>query len=230
MNLFQIKIIAIVSMVIDHIGLFFFPQYEIFRIIGRIAFPLFAWFIANGARYTHNIKTYALRLFAFALISQIPFTLANLQIGNPLWYQNVIFTLFFGLLSIIIIKNTKNKFFWILGALVCAALAGVLNSDYGAAGVFSIIAFYLFFDNMTYMFFAQSIILFVLPLFVFLTENSLHMGLSSFYPASQIEGFGLLSLFFISLYNKKRGLPTKYLFYYFYPIQYIVIFILKLIM
>src|SRR5207244_4281126 len=96
----QIKILAIICMIIDHVGLFFFPEYTLFRIVGRIAFPLFAWLIANGAHFTRNIRAYLTRLFALAVISQLPFTLANQQIGAPLLYLNVVFTLSLGLLAI----------------------------------------------------------------------------------------------------------------------------------
>ena len=73
MTSFQIKLLAIITMVIDHVGLFFFPHLQIFHIIGRLAFPLFAWLIAKGAKYTENINHYLFRLFVFALLSQVQY-------------------------------------------------------------------------------------------------------------------------------------------------------------
>ena len=67
-----LKLVAILSMLTDHIGLFFFPQIEIFRVVGRIAFPLFAFGVAVGCYYTKNIKKYTIRLLVFALFSTIP--------------------------------------------------------------------------------------------------------------------------------------------------------------
>lgn len=65
-----LKLIAVVSMLIDHIGSAFFPQYPVFRWIGRLAFPIFAYCLTVGLLYTRNIKRYLVRLGVFALISQ----------------------------------------------------------------------------------------------------------------------------------------------------------------
>src|SRR5205085_4973530 len=97
MTTFQIKLIAIIAMVIDHIGLFFFPHILLLRIIGRLAFPLFAWLIANGAHHSKNPTKYLTRLFLFALLAQIPFILINRLIDPSFWELNVLFTLFLGL-------------------------------------------------------------------------------------------------------------------------------------
>lgn len=220
----HIKIIAVVTMVIDHIGLFFFPHLIILRYIGRIAFPLFAWLIANGAYHTHDIKKYASRILILALISQIPFTLANQRIGEPFLYLNVLFTLFLGLLAIYTIKNINNKFLWLPIALGYAEIANLLHTDYRAAGVLSIIAFYVFFKNKKLMILSQAVILFILPFIILLTEQIKKIDLSTLYMDSLIESYGLLGLFFIFLYKNKKETPTmKYFFYVFYPLQYIII-------
>ena len=65
-----IKLIAIIAMTVDHIGGAFFPEYPVFRWIGRIAFPLFCYCLTVGMLYTHDIKKYLLRLGTFAFISQ----------------------------------------------------------------------------------------------------------------------------------------------------------------
>ena len=65
-----LKLIAILSMVIDHVGSAFFPQYPVFRWIGRLAFPIFAYCLTVGLLYTHDIKKYLIRLGIFALVSQ----------------------------------------------------------------------------------------------------------------------------------------------------------------
>lgn len=69
----MIKLIAVITMIIDHIGVVFFPQYTILRIIGRIAMPLFAYCIARGFFYTNNKGKYFAYMIAFAAISQVPF-------------------------------------------------------------------------------------------------------------------------------------------------------------
>jgi hypothetical protein len=225
MTTFHLKIIAIVTMVIDHVGLFFFPHLLWPRLIGRIAFPLFAWLIANGAKHTRDIRAYGIRLLALALVSQIPFTLANLQIGGPLLYLNVVFTLFLGLLAIYAIQTTRHIALQSLAVFACAALANLVHADYGAAGVLSIVAFYVFFDRKVLLVLSQTIILGLLPTLVSHLEFTLGMSLSLVYIGSIYEIFSLAALGFILAYNGQLGIRANQLFYYFYPLQYVLLYI-----
>ena len=75
MSSFVLKIIAIISMFIDHIGYAIFGKLSYFNYIGRLAFPIFAFQISEGYVHTKNLKRYFFRLFLFALISQVPFML-----------------------------------------------------------------------------------------------------------------------------------------------------------
>ena len=75
-NTFTLKCIAIISMLIDHIGMVLFPEQLIFRMIGRLAFPIFAYVLVEGFFYTKNINKYLLRLGVFAIVSEVPFDLA----------------------------------------------------------------------------------------------------------------------------------------------------------
>lgn len=214
MTAFQIKMLAIITMVIDHIGLFFFPQIIWLRMIGRLSFPLFAWLIANGARHTHNIRAYLIRLLLFALIAQLPFFLANRRIDPNFFTLNVLFTLFLGLVVIFFIKRTQNPSLWVFITVVSSAAAQLLHTDYGAVGVVMVVLFYLFFKNFRSMLIAQSLLMLGMVLFVW----GDWMGL--------LEPLGLVSLLFISLYNSKPGPKAKYLFYIFYPLQYVVFYYL----
>lgn len=225
MTTFHIKLIAIATMVIDHVGLFFFPQFIILRIIGRIAFPLFAWLIANGAIHTRDIRQYGLRLFVLAVVSQIPFALANTYYGGPLFYLNVVFTLVAGLLAIYAIRTLENRFMQALAVFGAAMLANLIHADYGAAGVLSIVAFYLFFHRKWLMVISQTLILGVFPALVGYLEVALPAPLSFFYISSYVEAYGLLALGFIALYNGQIGIRANALFYYFYPIQYALIYL-----
>ena len=100
MTSFTLKIIALVTMFIDHLGYAITGHFSFFNYIGRIAFPIFAFQISEGYKHTKNLKKYFLRLGLFALISQVPFSLFLLKYhGNP-FGLNVFFTLFLGLLAI----------------------------------------------------------------------------------------------------------------------------------
>lgn len=217
MNVFVLKLLAITTMVIDHIGLFFFPQELVFRMIGRLAFPLFAWLIANGAYHTRNIRTYVLRIFLLALVSQVPYLLANRQVDPSFSSLNVLFTLGLGLTAIMFIQRTNNRQAWVLIAVICGGVAHLLQADYGMFGVFMTVCFYLFFNNFKFLLLSQ-LLLFLIPYF-FLAE----------YRGGSIEPIGFVALLFVWLYNKKQGLKAKYLFYVFYPVQYVVIYLLKLV-
>ncbi len=211
MSALQIKIIAIIAMVIDHMGLFFFPQFVWLRFIGRLAFPLFAWLIANGARHTHNIKRYLIRLFLFAFLSQVPFTLANRLIDPHFQDLDVLFTLFLGLVAIWGIQKMKYWVERLVIIFVCIAAAQILQTDYGGFGVAVVVTFYLFYTNFKRLVGAQ-IVLFFLSCFIL----------------SPVEVFGLVALVFISMYNNQPGFRAKYLFYVFYPMQYVLYYVFLL--
>lgn len=92
-----LKILALATMLVDHIGYMFFPNEMLFRIIGRLAFPIFAYQIATGYSRTSNLKKYVLRLSLFALITQIPYSFFNPDIKfNPIHF-NVLFTFIVGI-------------------------------------------------------------------------------------------------------------------------------------
>lgn len=230
MNTFNIKLIAIATMIVDHVGLFFFPQIFLLRVIGRLSFPLFAWLIANGAIHTKNINAYAIRLFLLAIISQIPFSFANQLKNIPFEGLNIVFTLFLGLAAIMIVKKTSKKYLWFSIAIGASFIANILNVNYGAAGVLSIIAFYLFYKKLDKMIFSQILILLVFPYLILFFEILCHLDLSFYYMNSYYEFFGIFSLLFIAKYNGKEGYKAKYLFYSFYPLHYVAILFLKLLL
>jgi hypothetical protein len=228
MSIFKIKIIGILSMFIDHIGLFLAPTQIVPRMLGRLAFPLFAWLIANGAYHTKNINSYLKRLFVFALVSQVPFHYAN-KLVNPEFNQlNIMFTLFIGLFGIKLIKESKNKYKWSLIIFVSAVVGHVLNVDFGAIGVLSIIFFYIYFKNKKMMILSQSIIYLLQPLYRVIeyqqTDTSTILLYYIYYTP-----FVLSTLVLIFAYNNKQGRKMKYFFYLFYPLHFVFFYLLKVI-
>lgn len=133
-----VKIIALVFMIIDHIGVAFFPKVYELRILGRIAFPLFAWGMVTGAVYTRNIWKYALRVLIVGVIAQPCYKYAM----NHDWGElNVFATLLLGLLGIAAIR--ENRFgsrYW--GPVLAVLLACAIKMDYGFQGVLFILLLY----------------------------------------------------------------------------------------
>ena len=174
-------------------------------VIGRIAFPLFCFLLIEGFLHTKDIKKYAIRLLAFAFISEIPFDFAIR--GKILEFngQNIFFTLFIGLLILIALEKLKKKLLKpqlmqmnvvILGMIV----AFFLKTDYGAMGVLLIAILYLFKDNKQYRLLLSAGLLII-------TGNPL--GILAFVPTQ--------------FYNGQRGLESKYAFYIFYPLHLLLL-------
>lgn len=127
----MLQLLAMSTMLIDHIGYLFFPSEVTWRIIGRIAFPLYAYGIVLGYRYTRNIKKYMLRLFILAIISQVPFSLAF----DETFALNVIVTLFLSLLVIYLLDQQESRFMKAFILIISILLMMIIPMDYGAYGL-----------------------------------------------------------------------------------------------
>ena len=221
MNSFVLKIIACFCMFCDHIGNVLFDKITVFNYIGRFAFIIFAFQIVQGYLHTHNIKNYIKRLFIFALISQIPFMLFYHFVMSG-FTINVIFTLLFGLL-VILIYDKYHKFVGVASCLLLGLVAEVCNFDYGFFGVFIIFIFYLLRDKKLIM-----SIVFILSVILKYYSSIIKYGIPISYvfsgnPYSMCMYFSFLAIIPILLYNGKKGKDAKYLFYIFYPIHLLVL-------
>ena len=128
-----LKLIACVTMLIDHVGAVFFPQNLWLRVIGRLAFPIYCFLLAEGSRYTRNPAKYALRLFIGLLLAEIPFDLA--LYGQISWaHQSVMFTL---LLAFFLAHAMKKLPLWgkLLVVIPFYFAAELLHTDYGGLGI-----------------------------------------------------------------------------------------------
>ena len=216
-----LKIIAMAAMLIDHIGaavlvrmirstgdMSLYEGYTILRKIGRIAFPIFCFLLVEGFMHTSDKKKYAIRLGTFALLSEIPFDLAFQSQMIDFKYQNVFFTLLLGLLAMMgyqyieekyPIRNLQVIFMELLTVGIFMVIAELWKTDYGANGVLCILLLYIFRGKIFYPLTAGWVIY-----------------LSNF---AAIYGF-LLTL----LYNGKRGISLKYVFYLFYPVHLLILY------
>ncbi len=223
MNAFQLKLLAIISMVIAHAGLFFFGDPLWMYAIGRLAFPLFAFLLAIGARHTKNASNYLRRLLIFGVISQVPFIFASRIIDPSYWVLNIFFTLFLGLLAIEWTKN-KKPFLKITIISIFFIAGYVLGVDYGGLGVLSVVAFYYFTTSRIKTVISQFVIFSFIQLVLLITiaQQNPQALINPLY----FIPYATLSLIPIFFYTGKEGRRMKYLFYVFYPLQYVVIFIL----
>lgn len=223
-----LKMIAVITMLADHIGaviverMLYGPEGTensaytqlqqldaLLRGIGRISFPIFCFLLVEGFLHTHKLRAYALRLFLFGLLSEIPFDLA---FRGKIWdtgCQNVFFTLLIGLLTmwsfqIIGEQQYRSATFSCLLKAV-ALLAGIaltegLRTDYAGEGIVCIMVLYICRKNRLW----QSL-----------------AGAVSFYwelPAP-------LAFLPVLFYNGSWGIKMKYFFYVFYPVHLLLLYL-----
>ena len=207
-----LKVIAMISMVIDHVALYLMEHgtvlYETMRCIGRIAFPVFTFLIAEGFIHTRSRYRYFFTLLGFAVISEIPWYLLN---GADRTH-NVMFTLALGVATLMVLENLLQRnmvlgFFWTLGMAGFASWFGV---DYEWRGILIIVFFYLFNGF----------------------EHSLpySRGMQFFCTFTLMMHYGVIgavmACMILYLYNRKRGFVqgsiAKYGFYAFYPVHFIL--------
>ena len=221
MNSFVLKIIACVCMFCDHFSNAVFGNVTFLNFIGRIAFPIFCFQIVQGYIHTHDIKKYILRLSLFALISQVPFMFFYHVVFDS-FAINVIFTLLFGLLAILI-YDKYNKFVGICSFLTLGTIAQICHFDYGFFGVFIIFMFYLLRNKKTAMsiFFILAVIVkYLIPV----VQNGIPISYLFFgNKYSLLMYCTCLSLIPILFYNGKKGKDAKYLFYIFYPVHLLIL-------
>ena len=201
---FTLKMIAIISMLADHIGYIFFPQDMAFRAVGRIAFPIFCFLIIEGFHHTRNHTNYLIRLCIFAIISEIPFDLAFFGTLMDWGHQNVFLTLAFGLAAIFCLEEMNTKRIYAIPFVLIFAASYFVHCDYGIGGVLLICMFYLTRETPWMRFILTALILYI------------------FY--GSFELYGLIAMVFITFYNGKRGPQVKMLFYWFYPVHLLVLY------
>ena len=226
-----------ITMLIDHLGAAVFPQYRILRVIGRVAFPIYAYCIAVGCAYTRNIGRYLERLAILALISQPIYVLA-LHHTNSLMYAcsfaqaplraafsfyvyswkdpSILLTLMVGVGAIWALR--ERKLFTLLLVLLLTYLLKD-SLDYGLKGVFLMLLFYMFL-NAWYL---------SLPL---VAAYMLWWGLQggayhAFGLSFGIQIFALLALPLIYIPMRSEIRLNKWLFYAFYPAHLCLIYLIE---
>lgn len=229
MSSFFIKILALTFMIIDHIGYILFPENLIFRIIGRLAFPLFAYQLAVGYSHTKDKKKHILKLLLFAIICQLPFSLMT-SLYSTETICNIIFTFVISLLIIYIIENFKfytkkynentisfnhKNFLITLSLSIFLTLIVIyINVDYSWYGILLPVVFY-FTLNKKHL----SLICFFILILTNFIINPNFMRLLAF--------ISLFDCVFILFFNGKRGYKFSWIFYALYFSHFLPLFLIK---
>ncbi len=229
-----LKILACAFMLCDHIGLVLFPNASILRIIGRLAFPLFAFMIAEGCRYTRNKLRYFLTVGLFGAVCQAALYIFDKEMG--LNDVNVFVTFTFSIIMVYALQAFYEKLFDSVASVYSKIL-------YGAVFIATISAVYYIslFVNFDYNFYGALLPVYA-SLFVFpkncgnnilkkLDNKYVHIltfGIGLFIMVmaeeSKMKRFALLALVLLLMYSEKRGkLKLKYFFYIFYPLHLVII-------
>ena len=223
---FDLKLVAIITMTIDHIGVVFgTPFYNFLRAVGRLSFPIFAFLLTEGYVHTKSFSKYFFRLLVLALISEVIYDYVFYDSFIYLEANNIFFTLALGLLTLWLLDKSRTlvkKYFkekidltiilpitYLLIIVFMGLIAEFLNFSYGMLGILVISFFYLFKKNF--------------PLTV------LSVSLSTLILGDTMQYFSLLSLILIYFYNKKLGKKCKVFFYLYYPLHILVLGVIRML-
>ena len=236
----MIKLIAAITMLIDHLGALFFLQYPVLRTIGRVAMPLFGFSVARGFYYSEKnkkTKKYLKNLLIFSIVSQIPFTFFAFKIAKE-FLLNIGFV---WLLAVIFLKSlenikfplNKNRLLLILLVIAIFLFSNFAPLDYGFyAMLFTIIFYYTLFKNKkpflcvclvcsTYLYYICRTFI---PLALKYKVSIIRII------ASDDQYFSILAVFLVLIFKRKdlKILPGRF-FYWFYPAHIAILTIAKAI-
>ena len=214
----MIELVAVVSMIIDHVGFVFFPEMIIFQIIGRLSFPLYAYLIALGYSRTKNSIIYFFRVLVLAIVSQWFFN----YLISPI-KLNVCFTLSFSIISLIVFELNKiNKALKMFLYILILFLSLLLGCEYGSYGILLVLLFHLYIKNQhdkTYKIYAITSIIFLIIVSMFVFSFSI------------IHLYSILSLPIILLTPKNiqkiKVNSIKHINYLVYPLHLLIMFLIR---
>ena len=219
-----LKLLACLTMLLDHIGYVLVPYtgnaaaYYMLRIVGRLAFPIYAFLLAEGFSRTGNRVRYFLRLAVGALLAELPYDL--MTAGGFSWEsQSVMVTLLLGFLALAAMDRCGNLYLKPLLALPFAVLAELFCCDYGWQGVALVALF-----HMTRGYYGRNIIRFGGMLVLFHTMPSFLLAFGNF--SIPVQALGALSMLFLANYDGRKmttGKAAQWAFYLFYPVHMLIL-------
>ncbi len=210
--------IMMIAMTIDHIGLYLLPQYSVFRIIGRIAMPIFAFTLAEGFIHTSSRQKYFMRLGILAVVSELVFIALRHYTGHVLSI-NVVMTFVLGFIAMLCAE--RGGINW-LGVAALAVAAYLFDFEYGAPAIILIVAYY-FICNLRDFHVTYAITLTIATgLFAFATAINSHWWL---------QAYSALAIIPLALYSGEKGRRIPYrLNYFYYPAHLLVILAIYLVL
>lgn len=230
-----LKWFALITMTIDHVGHFIFPDLIELRVIGRLAFPIFAYLFANTYRFTSNKKRLLIQVSVAAVIAQILLYLANItELVNVFFLFSIVW---------FALKAYDDKRMWLV--VVLAGVAEILTVDYGMYGIFAIVIFYIYYGNKKAQLSGYAIVTLIYILLPFLSSglwSSIPTIITQFFDvywvyfiqALSIAAVGLLWFYQyekpIPYANKPLNLIEKYAFYVYYPLHLVILGLLRSIL
>ena len=230
---FVLHILAMVLMLVDHLGFTVFIGEHWMRVIGRLSFPIFAFMLVEGFYHTVDSKKFfkhLLRMLIFAIITEIPYNLFLCNTVLAISKQNVLWTYLIGLLCMYFVHMLQKKgspwnIFGVLIAFFAVILAELVCCDYGALGVLSIMVFYFFHERKWWCYLGQAICL----IYLNYTAGSGSGYELTVFNQTLVFGtqfFAVLALPIIWLYKGKQGHHSKvfkYFCYIFYPLHLFIL-------
>ena len=210
-----LKLVAIVLMVVDHVGAHLMGNDVVMRTIGRLAFPIFAWCVVVGSEYTHDMKAYMKRMALFYFVTQPCYVLS---FGRAWSQHNIYLTLLLGLIAIWAIKDRE---YWALPIVLLAAY--YIKPNYGMDGVYVIILLYLVRRS-------KLLATLLVTAFCFYWGRNSQTILTIGDWQLHMQTVAALSLPLIILPTHTNLRLNKYVFYAFYPAHMLVIYAIKQLM
>lgn len=228
----SLHVIAMASMLCDHLWATVVPGNDWLICVGRLAFPIFAFLIVEGYVHTGSLRCYAGRLLLCAILSEIPF---DLVMGGTVFYpfhQNVLWTFLIALFLIWLNERARSagrRWLSVLAGIGTVALGWVLGllsmADYQHAGVLMVLAFYFFRGRKWWCFAGQALSLAWINLSL-LGGYCYSLSLAGHTVLVPRQGWALLALLPIWLYRGRQGphgRGLRLLFYAFYPVHLLVL-------
>lgn len=219
MTIFMIKIIACLSMFLDHFKYAVGESNFITQYLGRLAFPLFMFVMVEGYCHTRDVKKYITRLGIAALISQIPYHIFIHEfVGAEGLRINVIATIMMTMICFVIWDKSFSKAYSAILISVIGMLIQILNFEYGIYGMLLGMIFYLLRDKkiLRAVVFGVTVAIYYFTKFYQFTPTYFTYLICT-----------LLVLIPIGLYNGKKGRSLKYFFYAFYPVHMILLMLMN---